>query len=137
MSRTIETPVAIELNTKGEIVLVFDAEGELDANDPETLLALMAKHAKEQRATVNQYAYFCPKVDSDGLPVHKRDAQGKPVFSATGKPVTEVHPFTDAKAREGRTLKVGIKFGKPYIMALPNTGKAKAKAAGPARKRLA
>ena len=136
MSRSIETPVAIELNTKGEIVLVFAADGELDANDPETLLALMEKLAKEQRTTVNSYAYFCPKVDKDGLPVVKRDANGKPVFSQSGKAVTETHAFGDAKAREGRELKTLIKFGKPYIAALPATGKAK-KAAAPARKRLA
>jgi hypothetical protein len=136
MSRSIETPVAIELNTKGEIVLKFAEDGTLDANDPATLLALMAKFAKEQKTTVNSYAYFCPKVDKDGLPVVKRDKAGKPMFSNSGKPVTETHDFADAAAREGRELKTLIKFGKPYIAALPATGKAK-KAAPRQNTRLA
>jgi hypothetical protein len=136
MSRTIETPVAIELNTKGKIVLVFAEDGTLDANKPEELLALMEKLAKEQRTTVDPYAYFCPKVAKDGAPVFMRDEKGNVLFSNSGKPRTEVHDFMDAKAREGRTIKVGIKFGRPTIMALPNTAKAK-KVAGPERKRLA
>ncbi len=139
MSRKYQTMVAIELNTKGEIELVKDAEnGTLDPANGEEILALMEKLAKDQKTTVSKWSYFCPVIGPNGQPVIETDKAGKPVLNKKGKPVTKQLPFDDAKAREGRTILIlANSFGKPYVAVMPAGGERETAKKGPQRKRLA
>ena len=113
MSRKYQTTLAIDLNTKGEIELVKDAEnGKLDPANAEEILAKLDEQVKLQRAKVNKWCYFSAKPDGTS------------------------YDFADKKGREGRTpVILANRFGKPYVAMM--TPQARPAKTGPQRKRLA
>lgn len=130
--RTFKEAISIVLNNKGEVALERDDDGSLSAEQASDILALMDKFAKEQKTQVNSYAYFCPKVDKEGNTVYTAQLPDGTAVEVIN-PKVKTLPFTDTKAREGRTAEVKANsFGKPYIAMLPPKA---AKAAGKAGKR--
>lgn len=117
--RTFNDALSIVLNGKGQITLERDESGSLTADNAADILALMEKNAKEQKAEISQYAYFCPALDANGNTVYTAQTpDGKTVEVIN--PKVKTHAVTDKKAREGRELTVKANgFGKPYIAALP------------------
>lgn len=117
--RTFKEAISIVLNNKGEVALERDDDGALSADNASDILALMEKFSKEQKTQVNSYAYFCPAVDKEGNTVYTAQTPDGKTIEVIN-PKVKTAPFTDAKAREGRTAEVKANsFGKPYIAMLP------------------
>ena len=82
-SKTFEGNVSIVLNTKGEIALRKDTDGQFSAENASELHQMMQKLAKSRKASINKYSLFV--TDGGTEPVLLANRYGNPYLALLPK----------------------------------------------------
>jgi hypothetical protein len=100
MSKVFRGTVSVVQNTKGEIALKRDVDGQFSADNSVECNKLMHEFAKKLKAPINKYSYWVPEgVDlKTAVPVLMADRFGNPrmtmlapvTVTEAGKPAAKV-----------------------------------------------